>query len=63
MAGIERYPLRVTTKMSAKKIDRRTKLKPFVKFVNYNHVIPTRYVIQSELDLKNIVGEDKMASK
>ncbi len=63
MAGIERYPLRVTAKMSAKKIDRRTKLKPFVKYVNYNHVIPTRYVIQSELELKNVVGEDKMASK
>ena len=63
MAGIERYPLKVTKRMSAKKIERRSKVKPFVKVVNYNHLFPTRYVIGNELDLKPLVSEDKMTSK
>jgi len=49
--------------MSAKKIERRTKVKPFVKVVNYNHLIPTRYIVGTDIDLKNVVGEDKMGSK
>ena len=62
VAGIERYPLKVTKRMSAKKIERRTKVKPFVKIVNYNHLIPTRYLVAGDLDLKNVVGEDKMTN-
>lgn len=31
VAGIERYPLKVTRKMSDKKIKRRSRLKPFIK--------------------------------
>ena len=63
VAGIERYPLKVTKRMSAKKIERRTKVKPFVKIVNYNHLIPTRYIVGGDIDLKNIVSEDKLANK
>ncbi|XP_064090420.1 large ribosomal subunit protein eL27-like isoform X2 [Macrobrachium nipponense] len=43
VAGIERYPRKVTKKMSKKKIARRSKIKPFVKVVNLKHVMPTRY--------------------
>ena len=42
--GIERYPRRVTKAMSDKRIARRMKIKPFVKYVNFNHFIPTRYM-------------------
>ena len=45
VAGIERYPLKVTKRMSAKKIERRSKVKAFVKYVNYTHLLPTRYII------------------
>jgi large subunit ribosomal protein L27e len=62
VAGIERYPLKVTKRMSQKKIDRRSKVKPFVKLVNYNHLIPTRYLVQQEIDLKQVVTEDKLGS-
>ena len=43
VAGVERPPLKVTKKMSKKKIERRSKCKPFVKVVNYNHILPTRF--------------------
>ena len=43
VAGIERYPRLVNKKMSKKKIEKRTNIKPFIKYVNLNHVMPTRY--------------------
>ena len=42
IAGIERYPLKVTKRMSAKKVTKRSKVRPFVKVINYNHLMPTR---------------------
>lgn len=43
LAGIDRYPLKVTKSMSKKKVQRRSRIKPFVKALNYNHIMPTRY--------------------
>ena len=42
VVGIDRYPLRITKKMGKKKVARRTKIKPFMKVLNYNHLMPTR---------------------
>ncbi|CAM9630493.1 unnamed protein product [Choristocarpus tenellus] len=42
VAGIDRYPRKVTKSMSKAKIAKRTKMKPFIKFVNVNHIMPTR---------------------
>jgi large subunit ribosomal protein L27e len=38
-------------------------VKPFVKIVNYNHMMPTRYLIAGDIDLKNVVSEDKLSNK
>merc|ERR1740129_664332 len=43
IAGIDRYPRIVTKRMSKKKVKQRSKIKPFLKVVNYNHLMPTRY--------------------
>merc|ERR1711916_243232 len=43
VAGIERAPRTVTKRMPQKKIQRRSTIKPFLKVVNYNHIMPTRY--------------------
>lgn len=43
VAGIERYPLKVTKNMGQKRIAKRSRVKPFVKAVNYSHLMPTRY--------------------
>merc|ERR1712061_63159 len=45
IAGIDRYPRMVTKRMSKKKVKQRSKAKPFLKVVNYNHLIPTRYTV------------------
>eukprot|EP01103_Thecamoeba_quadrilineata_P008941 TRINITY_DN18651_c0_g1_i1.p1 TRINITY_DN18651_c0_g1~~TRINITY_DN18651_c0_g1_i1.p1 ORF type:complete len:144 (-),score=26.02 TRINITY_DN18651_c0_g1_i1:47-448(-) len=49
VAGIERYPKSVTRRMTKKKISRRTSIKPFLKTLNYNHFMPTRYVLDVDL--------------
>jgi len=68
VAGIEKAPLKVNKKMSKKKLARRSKCKPFVKFVNYNHILPTRFMVTGEFsaagqELKSIVTEEKLATK
>merc|ERR1711976_153299 len=45
IAGIDRYPRKVTKRMSKKKIKTKSKIKPFLKVVNYNHMMPTRYSV------------------
>lgn len=45
VAGINRYPRKVTRNMSLKRIKRRSRIVPFVKIVNVSHVLPTRFEI------------------
>jgi large subunit ribosomal protein L27e len=56
VAGVARAPLKVTRSMSQKRIAKRSKLKPFVKIVNYNHLMPTRYAL--DVDLKSVVDRE-----
>lgn len=48
--------------MSKKKIERKNRLKPFVKYVNYNHILPTRFLIKEDIDFKNVVTDEKMGA-
>jgi len=48
VAGVERYPRKVTKRMGAKKLAKRSKVKPFIKVVNYSHLFPTRYTVELE---------------
>jgi large subunit ribosomal protein L27e len=57
VAGIERYPSKVTRRMGKKRIEKRSKVKPFIKMVNYNHVMPTRYTLELE-GLKSVISND-----
>lgn len=50
VAGIETYPRKVTKKMTAKRMNLRSQIKPFLKVINYNHVMPTRYVVDIPFD-------------
>lgn len=43
VAGVEKAPLKVHKKMPAKKIEKRMRVKPFIKYINVNHLMPTRY--------------------
>lgn len=57
VAGIERYPSKVTRSMSKKKVTKRSKVKPFIKVINYNHLMPTRYTIELE-NLKGVITQE-----
>ena len=57
VAGIERYPLQVTRRMSKARQTKRSKVKPFIKVINYNHLMPTRYTLELE-GLKGAVTND-----
>ena len=60
VAGVDKAPLKVTKSMSKKKIQKRCRVKPFVQYVNYNHIMPTRYQAPVEIDLKTIVTDQAM---
>lgn len=57
VVGVERAPLKVTKNLGAKKTAKRTKVKPFVKLVNYNHLMPTRYSLDVE-SFKSVVTSE-----
>ena len=52
VAGLERAPKKVTRSMGQKKVKARINMKPFVRAVNFNHILPTRY--QVDFDLKKL---------
>merc|ERR1711939_1251128 len=56
VAGIGKYPLKITKSMSQKRVQKRSRVKPFLKCVNYNHIMPTRYAL--DVDLKSTVTAD-----
>ncbi|GFS03306.1 60S ribosomal protein L27 [Elysia marginata] len=49
VAGIDRYPRRVTRSMGKKKLKQRSKVKSFVKVYNFNHLMPTRTMMMAPL--------------
>ena len=42
VTGIERYPRKVTKRMGAKKLAKRSKVKPFIKVRTYSHGIASQ---------------------
>nr|ABI52762.1 60S ribosomal protein L27 [Argas monolakensis] len=57
VAGIERYPRKVTRRMSKKRVVKYSKIKPFLKVYNYNHLMPTRYTVDIVID-KQVVNKE-----
>merc|ERR1719444_349325 len=62
VAGVDKAPLKVTQRMSKKKITKRQRVKPFVKYTNYNHIMPTRYQVPAEVQPATMVTDQQMAS-
>lgn len=61
VAGIAKYPQKVIRKDSAKKTAMKSRVKAFIKMVNYSHVMPTRYTL--DVDLKDVVTVDALQSR
>merc|ERR1719155_170569 len=60
VAGVAKAPMKVTKAMSKKKVQKRQKCKAFVKYVNYNHIMPTRYLVPADFDAKSLVTDAQM---
>jgi large subunit ribosomal protein L27e len=43
--------------MSKTRQEKRSKVKPFIKIINYNHLMPTRYTLELE-GLKSVLNAD-----
>eukprot|EP00877_Chromochloris_zofingiensis_P014832 jgi/Chrzof1/9602/Cz04g09100.t1 len=56
VCGLAKEPRKVIKRSSQKKQAKRSSLKTFVKVVNYNHIMPTRYTL--DVDLKGVVTPD-----
>ncbi|CEM19212.1 unnamed protein product [Vitrella brassicaformis CCMP3155] len=65
VAGIAKNPLKVTTRMSKEKVEKRLRIKPFLKYVNYNHIMPTRYTCPAEAfgDVKTLEAQDRVEAR
>lgn len=59
VVGIEKAPMKVTKKMTEKKIEKRTNCKVFMKHINYSHMMPTRYAL-NDVDPKSLIGDRKI---
>merc|ERR1712113_796007 len=59
VAGLARYPRKTTRGMSKKKIEKKIKMKPFVRHIDMNHVFPTRYQVDFTSKLKELDGAVK----
>ncbi len=62
VVGIDRYPRRILRKMGKKRMDSRSKIKPFVKLVNYNHLMPTRHTIGIPFDT-SVINKNCLVDK
>ncbi|KAL3379940.1 hypothetical protein AABB24_000542, partial [Solanum stoloniferum] len=61
VAGVSKYPKKVIRKDSAKKQEKKYRVKAFIKLVNYNHIIPTRYTV--DVDPKDVVNVDVLQAR
>jgi len=59
VAGINKYPLKVTKRMGKKKVAKRIKIKPFVKVVSLQHLLPTRCMFDADFD-KSVVNKESI---
>ncbi|CAN6684006.1 unnamed protein product [Malus baccata var. baccata] len=61
VAGIAKYPSKVIRKDSAKKTAKKSRVKAFIKLVNHQHVMPTRYNL--DVDLKEVSTVDSLQTR
>uniref|UniRef100_R7W4C5 60S ribosomal protein L27-3 n=1 Tax=Aegilops tauschii TaxID=37682 RepID=R7W4C5_AEGTA len=63
VAGLAKYPKKVIRKDSAKKTAKKSRVKCFLKLVNFTHIMPTRYTL--DVDFKDVAsgGPDALATR
>ncbi|KAK6587868.1 60S ribosomal L27 [Cryptosporidium xiaoi] len=54
VAGVEKAPLKVHKRLSKDKLRKKSAIIPFLKSINMNHVMPTRYVV-TDFEIKPLL--------
>jgi len=67
VCGVARTPKKITRALVAadaangtKKVEKRCVIKPFVKVLNMNHVMPTRFTLDVHEALKNVITDSSL---
>ena len=60
VVGISKAPRKVTKAMDAEAVAKRLKVYPFVKTINLQHVMPTRYNLDISEQLEKILGDSDL---
>ena len=70
VCGVARYPKKITRALikadeaaGTKKVEKRCVIKPFVKVLNQNHVMPTRFTLDVHEQLKGVVGDASLTDE
>lgn len=65
VVGLEKTPKRISKKMTKRKLTRNARVKPFVKYVNNNHLLATRFLVKedTDFDFKAMINEEQLADK
>ena len=58
VAGINRYPRKITKAMPAEKKSQRGRIKAFMRMINVNHLMPTRYEL-TDVEFKGLTDTVK----
>merc|ERR1712096_318412 len=63
VAGIDKYPLKIRRSMSKKRQAFRSRVRPFIKIVNHNHIMPTRYAMELPTEIKSKVSTSEQSKR
>ncbi|EGD74916.1 60S ribosomal protein RL27 [Salpingoeca rosetta] len=59
VVGLEKPPRKITKDMGVKKRAKRSRMVPFVKVINTNHIMPTRYSLNLKFN-KDVVSKEAL---
>ncbi|KAG9508656.1 60S ribosomal protein L27, partial [Fragariocoptes setiger] len=62
VAGIDRYPKPIYRRHNKEERKKRCRVKPFIKCINYSHLMPTRYLVDVQFD-KKVTARDVIKDK
>nr|ACI68097.1 60S ribosomal protein L27 [Salmo salar] len=54
VGGVDRYPKKITKDMGKTKVEKKSRFSVFVKTINSNHVLPTRYCTKVDVDMRKV---------
>eukprot|EP00801_Mesodinium_rubrum_P008815 Mrub_08841.p3 GENE.Mrub_08841~~Mrub_08841.p3 ORF type:complete len:119 (-),score=24.57 Mrub_08841:18-374(-) len=58
VAGLEKTPKLLTKTSTQKEGEKKREMKSFIKYVNARHVMPTRYKVKKEIEIKDLNDDD-----